>query len=171
MSEPGKNLPTTFRSGSTWIWKRREPHGCRRVGKRALAPCPPSRSRWEKYGGHGAPLPTLRTSVLAPLHPVLEHLQRHGAVVLGGLGDRTVVAFLDPGLVRRGAVARERQPHQAAGRLPRQLVAVKKHLSEHGLGLVLALLRGEAKPARAVSRIAGRADAVEIKPRQIVLGV
>ncbi len=36
-------------------------------------------------------------SVLAALHPVLEHLQRHRPVVVGGLGDRLVVAFLDPG--------------------------------------------------------------------------
>src|SRR6478672_6898786 len=67
------------------------------------------------------------TGALLALHPVLEHLQRHGAVVLGRFRDRPIVAFLDPGLVRRGAVARNRQPHQATGALRRQPVAVEQH--------------------------------------------
>jgi hypothetical protein len=58
----------------------------------------------------------LRARELA-LQPVLEHLQRHGAVVLGRFRDRPIVAFLDPGLVSRGAVARQGQPHQATARL------------------------------------------------------
>src|SRR2546423_15101735 len=92
-------------------------------------------------------------SILAALHPVLEHLQRHGAVVIRRLGDSLVIAFLDPGLVGRGAIARQRQPHQSARSLTRQLVAIEKHLTEHGLSLMLPLLRGKAEPARAVAEI------------------
>src|SRR5271165_6366267 len=100
--------------------------------------------------------PPYVASIPLALHPVLEHLQRHGAVVVGGLGESAVVVFLDPGLVRTGAVAGERQPHQAAGGLPRQAVAVEQHLAEQRLRLVLALLRGKAKPARAVAEIIPR---------------
>src|SRR3954451_21656519 len=82
-------------------------------------------------------------SVLAALHPMLEHLQRRGAVTVRALGDRLVVAFLDAGLVRRGAVARQGQLHQAAGSFARQLIAVEQHLAEQRLRLVLALLRGK----------------------------
>src|SRR4051794_32342119 len=112
------------RSRLSQRWNRRW------VGKGALAPCPPFlgnhwREWWARYA-----LPTLRQlrlrispSVLLALHPVLEHLQRHGAVLVGGLGESAVIAFPDPGLVGGGVVARQRQPHQAARRLPRQPVA------------------------------------------------
>ena len=63
------------------------------------------------------------SSVLAALHPVLEHLQRHRAVVLGRFGDGLVVAFLDPGLVRRrrcrapaSATSARARPDAAVGR-------------------------------------------------------
>src|SRR3979411_1142826 len=116
---------------------------------------------WPSYG---------TSSVLAALHPVLEHLQRHRAVVLGRLGDRLVVAFLDPDFVRRGAVARQRQPHQPAGGLTRQLVAVEQHLTKQGRRLLLALLGGTPEPARAITKIIPRrAGAMEIEPGQIVL--
>ena len=55
--------------------------------------------------------PNAGRSVLLAMHPVLEHLLRHGAVVLGRFRDRPIVAFLDPGLVRRGAaLARDNNP-------------------------------------------------------------
>src|SRR5689334_3184667 len=114
--------------------------------------------RW--WARRFAPLPTygsftdrLSPSVLLALHPVLEHLQRHGAVLVGGLGESAVVAFADPALVGGGVVARQRQPHQAASRLPRQPVAGEQHLAEHGLRLMLALLGGQTKPASAVAEI------------------
>src|SRR6476620_2091650 len=97
-SAPGKSRPTTFRSGPIWILSRPE--------VRSAATRKPAES------------------VLAALHPVLKHLQRHGAVVVRGLGDGAVIAFLDPGLVRQGAVAGQRQPHQSAGALRRQPVAI-----------------------------------------------
>src|SRR5450759_3430286 len=127
MCAVGKSPRTMFRYGRTSISRRRE-----------VLPLSPRTGR-----GEG--------SVLAALHPVLEHLQGHRAVILGRLGDRLVVAFLDPGLVRRGAVPRQRQPHQPTGGLARQLVAIEQHLAEQGLGLMLALLGGEAEPARAIA--------------------
>src|SRR5882724_11050157 len=150
---PGKNRRTTSRCGSTSTWRRRN-KPFRRVG--TLSPCP-----------------TLRTLVNpAALHPVLEHLQRHRTVFVGCLGDRLAVALLDPGLVRRGAIARQRQPHQPAGGLTRQLVAVEQHLTEHGLCLMLALLGGKAKPARPIAEVVPRrADAPEIEPGQIILRI
>src|SRR3979411_2381906 len=118
---------------------------------------------WPSYG---------TSSVLAALHPVLEHLQRHRAVVLGRLGDRLVVAFLDPGFVRRGAVARQRQPHQPAGGLTWQLLSIEQHLTEQSRRLMLALLGGKTEPACAVAEIIPRrADALEIEPGQIVLRI
>src|SRR5437899_2794149 len=92
-------------------------------------------------------------SVPAALHPVLEHLQRRGTIIVGRFSKRPVVAFLDPDFVRARAVTRERQPHQAARGLPRQPVAVEQHLAEQGLRLMLALLRGKAEPARAIGEI------------------
>src|SRR6266403_3754761 len=117
-------------------------------------------------------VPLKAVSVFPALHPVLEHLQGHRAVILGRLGDCPVVAFLDPGLVRSRAVARQGQPHQPAGGLPRQLVAVEQHLTEQGLRLMLSLLGGKAEPACAITEvIPRRAGAPEIKPGQIVLRV
>src|SRR5258708_3001448 len=127
MCGPGKSRRTTCRCGRIWTWKRPD---------------------WRQArSGSGA------RSVPAALHPVLEHLQPHGAVVVGGFGDRPVVAFLDPDLIRRGAVAGKGQPHQPARGLTRQPVAVEQHLAEHGLRLMLALLGGEPEPARAVAEI------------------
>src|SRR5258707_10336006 len=153
MCAAGKSRRTTSRCGSTSIWRRpNKPFGgwarCR-----LAQPC-----------GRG--------SILAALHPVLEHLQRHRTVFVGCLGDRLVVALLDPGLVRRGAIARQRQPHQPAGGLTRQLVAVEQHLTEHGLCLMLALLGGKAEPARPIAEVVPRrADAPEIEPSQIILRI
>src|ERR1700737_5583714 len=133
----------------------------------------PGRSR-QTMCGYGRIWTSRRRDASIPpaLHPVLEHLQCHRAVVLGRLCDRLVVAFLDPGLVRRGAVARQGQPHQSAGGLTRQLVAVEQHLAEQGLRLVLALLRGKPEPARAIAEIiTRRAGAVQIEPGQVVLRV
>src|SRR3984957_1699492 len=129
MYGPGKNRRITCRSGLIWIWRR-----------------PDFASRRQADEG----------SVLAALHPVLEHLERHGAVVVRRLADRLAVAVLGPGLVRGGAVARQRQPHQPAGGLTRQLVAVEQHLTEHGLRLMLALLRGQTEPARSIAEVVAR---------------
>src|SRR6266480_6936095 len=126
MCAPGKSRRITCRCGPTSI-----------SGRLEVRPSP--------LGGEA------KKSILAALYPVLEHLQRHRTVVVGRLGDRLVVAFLDPGLVWRGAVARQLQPHQPAGGLTRQLVAVEQHLTEHGLCLMLALLGGKAKPARSIA--------------------
>src|SRR6267154_5542409 len=123
---PGKNRPIMYRCGPILIWRRPE------TGERQAA---------------------ARASILAALHPVLEHLQRHGAVVVGCFRDRPVITFPDPDLIRRGVVARQRQPHQPARGLPRQTVAVEQHLAEQGLGLVLALLGGKPEPARAIAEI------------------
>src|SRR5260370_20776799 len=153
MCASGKNPCTSSRGGSTSTWRRRN-NPFWSVG--TLSPCP-----------------TLRTVANpAALHPVLEHLQRHRTVFVGCLGDRLAVALLDPGLVRRGAIARQRQPHQPAGGLTRQLVAVEQHLTEHGLCLMLALLSGKAEPARPIAEVAPRrADAPEIEPGQIILRI
>src|SRR5436305_9817871 len=126
MCAAGKNPRTTFRSGRISTSRRHDQH------------------RWAAVA---------EALVLAALNPVLEHLQRHRAVVIGSLGDGLVVAFLDPALVGRGAVARQRQPHQAASSLTRQLVASEQHLPEQRLRLVLALLRGKAEPTRGISEI------------------
>ena len=82
MFVPGKSRRITCRSGSISIWRRAVASIARPT---AAAP---------------------RSFSPAALHPVLKHLQRHRAVVLGCLRDRLVVAVPDPGLVRRGAVAR-----------------------------------------------------------------
>src|SRR3984885_1521389 len=118
---PGKNRRTTCRSGSISICTRR---------KTAIG---------DRISGLPAP-----KSVLAALHPVLEHLQRHRAVILGCLADRLVVTVLDPGFVGGGAIPRQCQPHQPASRLTRQLVAVEQHLAEQRLRLMLTLLSGQA---------------------------
>src|SRR5450432_3540893 len=131
----GKSRRTTCRCGSIWTWRRPE------VGPSPL---------------RGGEATNRSLSILAALHPVLEHLQCHRTVVVGSLGDGLVVAFLDPGLVRRGAVARQRQPHQPASGLTRQLVAVEQHLTEHGLGLMLTLLGGKAEPAGAIAEVVPR---------------
>src|ERR1700737_927423 len=143
----GKSRRTMSRCGRIWIWRRR-----RRLSTVIAREARPR-------------------SVLAALHPVLEHLQRHRTVVLGRLRDSLVVAFLDPGFVRRGAVTRQRQPHQPAGGLTRQLVAVEQHLAEQGLRLMLALLGGKAEPARTIAGILPRgADgAPQVEPGQLVL--
>src|SRR6266436_9289959 len=112
MCAPGKNRRTTSRCGSTSPLRRRNKSFGGWARFRLAQPL---------YG---------RGSILAALHPVLEHLQRHRTVFVGCLGDRLAVALLDPGLVRRGAIARQRQPHQPAGGLTRQLVAVEQHLTE-----------------------------------------
>ena len=103
---------------------------------------------------------------------MLEHLQCHGAVVVGGLGESAVIAFPNPALVGGGIVARQRQPHQAAGGLPRQPVAGEQHLAEHRLRLMLALLGCQTKPARSVAEVVPRGvRRLQVKPRQIVLRV
>src|SRR6202047_4486182 len=156
MCAAGRNRRIMCRFGSiSTLRPRKRP--VRRVTKAApLAPCPASATGKEN-GGHALALPTLLSAsnylVLAALHPVLEHLQRHRTVVFGRLGDRLVVAVLDPGFIRRGAVARQCQPHQAAGGLTRQLVAIEQHLAEHGLRLMLALWGRKAEPARAIAEI------------------
>src|ERR1700721_3019447 len=112
-----------------------------------------------------------KLSVLAAGHPVLEHLQAHRPVIVGRLGERLVVAFLDPGFVRSSIRERQGQPHQATSGLTRQLVAVEQHLTEQGLRLMLALLGGKAEPARAITEIIPRRpDAMQIKPGQTVFG-
>src|SRR4051794_9058996 len=123
MSAPGKSRRTTFRYGSTWIWRRRSRH-CEPTGRREAPPDDRLREAIQRrqrknWIASSQGLLAMTDSVLAALDPVLEHLQRHGAVVLGRFGDGPVVAFPDPGLVRRGAVPRERQPHQPARGLPR----------------------------------------------------
>src|SRR5271167_1329410 len=136
MSAPGKSRPITYRPGSTSIWKR----------PRQL-------------------LTTRAGSVPAALHPVLQHFRRHREVFLRRLGHRLAVTVLDPSLFRRGIFARKRQPHQAARGLPRQLIAIEQHLTEHRLGLMLALLGGQPKPAGAITEIvAGRTCAPQVKP-------
>src|ERR1700747_3789463 len=80
--------------------------------------------RSSSYGGHVAP----PASISLARNPVLEHLQRHGTVVVGSHGKGAVVAFLDPGLVGTGVLARKREPHQAARGLLRQAGAVEQHL-------------------------------------------
>src|ERR1700704_4322302 len=150
---PGKSRRTTSRCGST------------------------STLRWRNklFGGWARfrlAQPRGRGSIHAALHPVLKHLQRHRTVFVGCLRDRLAVALLVPGLVRRGAIARQRQPHQPAGGLTRQLVAVEQHLTEHGLCLMLALVGGKAKPARSIAEVfPRRADAPEIEPGQIILRI
>src|SRR6266481_7859859 len=159
MCAPGKNRRTTSRCGSTSTlrWRNKSFAAWARGG-------------WARFR-RAQPLCGCG-SILAALHPVLEHLQRHRPVFVGCLGDRLAVALLDPGLVRRGAIARQRQPHQPAGGLTRQLLAVEQHLTEQGLRLMLALLGGKTEPACAIAEIIPRrADALEIEPGQIVLRI
>src|SRR6516165_2536863 len=111
-------------------------------------------------------------SVPAPLYPVLEHLQGRRAISFGGAGHRTVVAFLDPALIRTGVFAGQRQPHQATRPLRRETVAIEQHLPKHGLRLVLTLLGGQPKPARAIGEIArSGVGGLQVEARQIVLRV
>src|SRR6187455_2215452 len=111
---------------------------------------------------------SLQPSVLLTLHPVLKHLQRRRAIVVGRLGESAVVALADPALFRRRIVAGQRQPHQATRGLPWQAVAVEQHLAEHGLRLMLALLGRQTKPARAVAEIVPRSvRRLQVKPSQI----
>src|SRR5674476_745346 len=99
-------------------------------------------------------------------HPALEIDQRQRALVLGRLLEGAVVELADPDLVGgAGAVLGEREPHQPARRLTRNIVAGKQHGAEHGLRRTLPLLRRQAEPARRLARIVWGADAVEIEPR------
>src|ERR1700756_634610 len=115
----------------------------------ASAPCPPSTMNTFARNGGTAQERLCSPSVHIPLaaHPSLDHLQRHGTIVVGGLGKSAVVALLDPGLIGPGAVAGQGQPHQPARGLARQLLAVEQHLAKQRLRLMLALLRGQAEPA------------------------
>src|SRR4029077_2945984 len=106
--------------------------------------------------GFAALHPPYSSSIPVAPHPELEHLQRRGAIVVGGFREGAVIALLDPGLIGPRAVARQGQPHQSARRLARQPVAIEQHLTEQRLGLMLALLRGETEPARAVAEIVTR---------------
>src|SRR5262245_48791743 len=145
MSGVGRSLRITCQSGPTSIWSR------------ADKPPKPVNSD---------------ASIPATLHPVLEHLKRHRAIVLRRAGDRTVIAFLDPALLGPGAVACERKPHQTPRALRRQAVAVEQHLPKQGLRLVLAFLRRESEPARAIGDLVARGIArFQIKTGKIVLRV
>src|SRR6266849_9294844 len=170
MCAAGKSRRTTCRYGLTSTLRRREFRGPNRAGLADLRRIRLKGVAFPASLGKAAGDRQRRSSVLAALHPVLEHLQRHRAVILGRLGDCPVVAFLDPDFVRRRAVPRQGQPHQPAGSLTRQLVAVEQHLTEQGLRLMLALLGGKAEPARAIAEIIPRrAGTPEIEPGQIVL--
>src|SRR5262245_17476180 len=81
-------------------------------------------------------------SLLAPrLEPAPQIDRRERAFVFVRLLHGAVVKLGDPGLVGARAVFRKRQPHQAARRLPRHVIALEQHRAEHGLCLALALLR------------------------------
>src|SRR5262245_12785023 len=119
MSAPGKSRRITCRSVPTSTSRRTDTTRAKPLG-RAFGEGAISR-------GGSIPAP----SIPAPLHPVLEHLQRHRTIVVGCTGERAVVAILDPGLVGAGVLAGERQPHQATRALRRDAVAVEQHLAEH----------------------------------------
>src|ERR1700737_3084126 len=110
--------------------------------------------------------PVTAGSIAAGLEPALEIDQRQRALFGVGLLERAVVELVDPLVVALGAVAREGQPHQAAGGLPRNRVALEQHVAEHRLSLILALVRGEREPARGLPRIARDAVPIEIDARQ-----
>src|SRR4051794_34764045 len=135
MCAAGRSRRTMCRCGRIWIWRRRS--------------VPPS--WWARLRFAHPTASRLLSLFPAALHPLLQHLEAHGAAAVGGLGEGAAVGFPEPALISAGAVTRQRQLHQAARGLPRQAVAVEQHLAEQRLRLVLALLGGEAEPARAIA--------------------
>src|SRR5262249_60313371 len=94
-----------------------------------------------------------------------------GALVLARLFHRAVIELGAPGLIGASAILGEREPHEAARGLARNMIALKQHGTEHRLRLALTFLCREAEPSRCLARIARSAGAVEIQPRQIILRV
>src|SRR5271154_2517738 len=183
MCAAGRSRRTTSRFGRTLIWKWPEAKvGGQIHSERFRANRTPVRVKKTRQNKEAARASVLiqsepmllwaRKSVALALHPVLKHLQRHGPVVVGSLGNSAVVTFLDPDFVRTGAIASQGQPHQAARSLARQAVAVEQHLNEQGLRFVLSLLRRKTQPARAIAEVVARSiGSLEVEPRQIVLRV
>src|SRR3972149_12212393 len=81
--------------------------------------------------------------LLAPrLQPAPEVQGAQGLLVLGRLLEGAVVELADPDLIGGArAVLGEREPHQPARGLARNVVAGKQHGPEHGLRRALPLLR------------------------------
>src|SRR3569623_270619 len=76
---------------------------------------------------------------------------------------------MNPFLIRRRTILRERQPHQAASGLELKEIADEQHLAKLSLSFVLAHVRSETTPAHAVLDITLDTCAVKIHPRQAVL--
>src|SRR6202034_3815929 len=128
MCTPGKSRPTTCRYGSIW-------RSSRQPSYKLLA--------WPKAGReHAACL------FAATLEPVFQIDQGQRPLVIVGVTEGVVVERLDPSVFGAGAIAAERQPHQAARRLPRRMLTLEQHVAQHGLGAAIALGRGELKPPR-----------------------
>src|SRR6516225_9343082 len=77
--------------------------------------------------------------------------------------------FLDPSVLWAGRIAREREPHQAARGLTRYELALEQHVAEQRLRLILALVGGEAEPARRELRILRPNGSFDVDAAQIVL--
>src|SRR6476661_7702384 len=175
-TRPAPGRRTTACGSTTFYCRHRPATGSPMSASTAMCAAGRSRRTTCRYGriwiSRRRDAPPSSHLLAAALHPLLQHLEAHGAVVVGRLGEGAVVAFLDPGLFGTGAVTRQRQPHQAARGLPRQLVAVEQHLAEQRLRLVLALLGGEPEPARAIAEILARGvRGLQIQPGEIVLRI
>src|SRR5262249_56482517 len=83
-------------------------------------------------------------SIPPALDPALEIDQRQRALVVARLLESRVIKLGDPGFLGRGAIARQRQPHQPARDLARYVFAAKQHPPEAGFRLLLALLGAHA---------------------------
>src|SRR5262245_46320585 len=166
MCAAGTSRRITCRWWWNWTWRSGEHHAAR------LRPVTTSRAY---CAGSVTWVPAARErtrrSIPAALDPALEIDQRQRALVVARLLERRVIELGDPGFLGGGAVARQRQPHQPARHLTRDVFAAKQHAAERGLRLMLALVGGEAEPARRLAGIVRRALSVEIEPRQVVLRI
>src|SRR5262245_42344839 len=134
---------TSRRITCRWWWSSLSRRGERRRAARMSAaicgaPCPQRRARGESapacapkplcsarphawpFGGRRPGFrfahPGDKGAELIPtaLDPALEIDQRERALVVGGLLERHIIEIADPRLFGGGAVARQREPHQAA---------------------------------------------------------
>src|SRR5579885_2962245 len=95
------------------------------------------------------------------------------ALLLVRMRVSLIVVLNDPAVLGAGrAFARECEPRQAArGKMRKSRLPGEQHVAEQRLRLVMALVRRERQPTRALTRIIELALARKIKPREPILRV
>src|SRR5262245_54852858 len=105
----------------------------------------------------------------AALDPALDVDQRQRAFLVGRLPEGAGMQVLDPGVLRARGIARQGEPHQAAGALAGNGIALEQHHAKQRLSLVLALVGGKSEPAGSELGVLLADGTLEIEPAEIVL--